>query len=518
MADDDALGPPVEPSFSELAEEPGSPRPASPRRSSVRFTKMITGRQMEIDPEFTRGIALHRALRHRELWTSPEEIRRKNQASKVWNLSKKVSKFDIFLSHTWRTKGRWKVLALMLQTGWLHGMLGWSIGLAVMLCLRRFDIVTDPWKITLVVGGQALSTPLNLWTIVVAQLALLTGVYFSPYLPFNTQMCYFDVACVHQGQSEMFERGIYSIGGCLSVAEELRVLYTSEYFSSLWCVFEIVGFRKLKPHAKLTFSPVFIERSSVICSLIMFAVACSINCVLAFTSLEFRQRYIGVVYVALFLLPMIFVVHTMRFSYRRKRRLVFDLRTFDVDTVTCASDFDRDFILSAMEGWYGSRETFNTFVRRDLREELLSLLPSPRLPCSYAALILSSQVAWVLDLCVSAHKAGYHALGLLRIWISSCAFIVLWYWFAFNSIFYLSDRFAQSGRNWFLDWCKTLAVAGITFFFTAIGFALWMETVRGDGVASLVCFTAFSLLLPCLIVNPIQTCQRRCRGQEDQEA
>eukprot|EP00438_Fugacium_kawagutii_P023806 Skav228153 [mRNA] locus=scaffold2683:337315:338869:- [translate_table: standard] len=193
---------------------------------------MTNMRHMEIDEEFTRGIALHRALRHHELWTSPQEIRRKNQVLKVWNLSKKVSKFDTFLSHTWRTKGRWKVLALMLQTGWLHGMLGWSIGLAVMLCLRRFDIVSDPWKTVFLAGGQTLSTPLGQWTVVVSELTLLIGLYFSPYLPLKTRTCFFDVACIHQGQSEMFERGIYGIGGCLAVAEELRVLYTTQYLSS----------------------------------------------------------------------------------------------------------------------------------------------------------------------------------------------------------------------------------------------------------------------------------------------
>ena len=49
-------------------------------------------------------------------------------------------------------------------------------------------------------------------------------------------------------------------------------------------------------------------------------------------------------------------------------------------------DFDSAFILSAVDEWYTSREAFAEFVRGPLHDELVSLLPSPALPCTYAAL------------------------------------------------------------------------------------------------------------------------------------
>eukprot|EP00438_Fugacium_kawagutii_P001703 Skav220824 [mRNA] locus=scaffold477:38574:39326:+ [translate_table: standard] len=220
-------------------------------------------RHMEIDFEITRGIPLHRALRHAELWTSPEEIRRKNRSAQVWNRSTRVSRFDIFLSHTWRTKGRWKILALTLQTGWLHALFCWFMALAIMLSLRGLDMISDPWKNNLFLGGQRSEVPMSPWTNITAELALMLGLVLSPYLPLKTDMCFLDVACIHQGRDELFERGIYSIGGCLSVTQELRILYTPEYLSSLWCVFELVGFRTVKPEGKLCLSPLFIERSTV---------------------------------------------------------------------------------------------------------------------------------------------------------------------------------------------------------------------------------------------------------------
>eukprot|EP00438_Fugacium_kawagutii_P011988 Skav206719 [mRNA] locus=scaffold967:137519:138976:- [translate_table: standard] len=479
-----------------------------PARNSIRYNKMTRMQHMVTDEEFTRGISLHQALRHLELWTSPQEIRRKNQAAKVWKLSRKVSSFDTFLSHTWRTRGIWKVIALMMQSGWLHGLLGWSIGLAVMLCLRGLDIVSDPWKSIMFVGGQARLTPFNLWTVIFSELALLLGICLSPYLPFRTHVCFFDAACIHQGQLEMFERGIYGIGGCLAVTKELRILYTSEYLSSLWCVFELVGFRKVKPQGKLRLSPLFIERSSLVCAFVMFCFVISYTVVIANTETHVRARYTTVGFIMLALPLLIFSVHTMRFNYREKRRLILDLETFNVDKLICTSDFDRDFILSAIEGWYGSRDSFNAFVQTDLREELLGLLPSPHLPCTYAAIILSSPVAMVLDFCLSMQKAGFESPILLRAFI--LALSIPLFWFCFNAIFYLSDRSAQYAQNSLLDWCKTLAVSGVIFLFDLIGFAWWIQVFRSDEIVSLVCFAAFSLLLPCFILNLFPRCRRRC--------
>ena len=35
----------------------------------------------------------------------------------------KVQEFDVFLSHTWHTKGIWKFLSLSLQLTWIHILL-----------------------------------------------------------------------------------------------------------------------------------------------------------------------------------------------------------------------------------------------------------------------------------------------------------------------------------------------------------------------------------------------------------
>ena len=141
---------------------------SSPTSPAFAVKKMTESRHVESEYEIMRGISLHRALRHSELWTSPHEIRRRNLSAQVWDLSKPVSKFDTFLSHTWRTKGRWKVLALMMQTGWLHALFAWFVGVAVMLSLRAFDIVHDPWQNenSIIAPAEGFPVSYGPWTVI----------------------------------------------------------------------------------------------------------------------------------------------------------------------------------------------------------------------------------------------------------------------------------------------------------------------------------------------------------------
>ena len=501
-------------SFSEQLA-PVEEEDSDPNSLDLAMTRMKEMRHMESDYAIMRGIPLHQTLRRSELWTSPHEIRRRNRSAQVWHLSSEVSQFDIFLSHTWRTKGRWKVLALMMQTGWCHALLAWFVGVAVMLLLRAFELVDDPWKNgSLVFAGEHYTDgPFGPWTVIVAGVSLLIGLCLSPYLPFKTQMCFLDVACIHQGEPDMFRRGIYAIGGCLSVAKELRVLYSPEYLSSLWCLFEITGFRQANPEGKVTMAPLFMERSVAICAFIMWCAVLSITIVHTLTEVEFRQTNILILFAAVFFLPIIFVVHAMRYNYRDKKRLISDLKNFDLDKLRCTSDFDRAFIFSAIDAWYGSREAFRDFVQSSLREELLNSLPSPRLPYAYAAFILSSPLAWVLDTTLDVYKAGLEGEYVFRRCLAYLG-LILWFWCAFNGIFYLSDISASFGRTVLLDWSKTFGVAGVIFLWILTGFALLQAVNRSGSISGLVCFLAFSVLLPFFVLDGFRICRKCRRGNE----
>lgn len=460
--------------------------------------KMLEMKHMEVDHEIMRGIPLHRILRRIEVWTSPDEIRRRNWTERVWNLSRPVSNHDIFLSHTWRSKGRWKVLALTMQSGWFHGLLAWFVGVALMMCLRAFDLIRDPWeKVTLFLGGKAIVVPASPWSVMFGGIFMVMGLCISSFLPLKTKICYLDAACIHLAHGELFERGVYSIGGCLSVAKELRVLYSPEYFSSLWCLFEIVGFRNANPNGKLVFSPLFIERSVVICVFLVWCIMLAMYLVISQVPAAVRQGYMVLVYTLVFFVPLVLVVHALRGNFREKKQLIFDLKTFELQKLTCAADFDSAFILSAIDEWYSNRDEFSDFVRGALHDELVNLLPSPALPCTYVPLILSSACAFVLDMGVSMHKSGTDSQTLC-IFVFAYLSFTAWYWATFNGVFYLSDKTARLFRDSLLmDWAKTLCVAGGVSMFNFVGFAWLQATTRTTNLFQISLFVLCSLLIPC---------------------
>eukprot|EP00439_Symbiodinium_sp_Y106_P012090 s9757_g1.t2 len=59
----------------------------------------------------------------------------------LWQRSKPTTRFDIFLSHTWATSGRWKFLSLSLQFGWRHVLLTWIIVVFVVEALTLLDVL-----------------------------------------------------------------------------------------------------------------------------------------------------------------------------------------------------------------------------------------------------------------------------------------------------------------------------------------------------------------------------------------
>lgn len=70
--------------------------------------------------------------------------------------------------------------------------------------------------------------------------------------------------------------------------------------------------------------------------------------------------------------PIFLLVHLLRFYMSEKYQLLMDLKHFDLRKVFCRTEFDKNFIYSAISDWYGSEDAFMRYVRGPLREELLT--------------------------------------------------------------------------------------------------------------------------------------------------
>lgn len=154
--------------------------------------------QLAVDTEIVRGIPLRESLKNLgRLWRwspldLPEEDRRR-----LWNLSKQVAGYDIFLSHTWLTAGRWKVLTLLLRSGWHMMLLGWFIGalFAILLCFIEVLPMTVHWWVES--EDWNAECPMSWWICCFGTFGSFVGLLGSVYIPEDVskpEICFLDVS------------------------------------------------------------------------------------------------------------------------------------------------------------------------------------------------------------------------------------------------------------------------------------------------------------------------------------
>ncbi|CAE7576100.1 unnamed protein product, partial [Symbiodinium pilosum] len=151
--------------------------------------------------------------------------------SKLWEKSQPVERFDVFFSHTWRTPGRWKVLSLLFQYGWPFTLTCWACVASLVFFLGALGWLPTPLTFHADVLGFKKACPFAPWVYLSGVLTALIGLFLSPYWLFvcHSPKCFLDVVSINQADPDLMERGIYGLGGFLSISNELRVLWSPPY-------------------------------------------------------------------------------------------------------------------------------------------------------------------------------------------------------------------------------------------------------------------------------------------------
>ena len=106
----------------------------------------------------------------------------------------------------------------------------------------------------------------------------------------------------------------------------------------LWCVFELAAYKKVNPGGKITFRPLFIERT--VCVMLASAYCFAALFLIARDVFGPGITTLAVAF-AIFACPYAAGIYLLRMSFREKHQLISQLANFDLEEVHCAEQFDR---------------------------------------------------------------------------------------------------------------------------------------------------------------------------------
>ncbi|KAF4671788.1 hypothetical protein FOL47_001224 [Perkinsus chesapeaki] len=153
----------------------------------------------------------------------------------TYDLSRPVNILDVFISHSWSGSPLWKQISFLTT-----------------LYLREGYIAMFIVVIPLSIGVYVLPSHQELASVLVelvGVIAMCLGVVYGYRLvkKKSEDMVFLDKCCIPQDDPAAKERGICSISVFLHHSSRLMILWSPDYFSRLWCVFELASF--LRAHS-----------------------------------------------------------------------------------------------------------------------------------------------------------------------------------------------------------------------------------------------------------------------------
>ena len=224
--------------------------------------------------------------------------------------------------------------------------------------------------------------------------------------------CFLDVACIPQADPAAKQRGIASLGALLDRSERMLILLDKEYFTRLWCIFELAAFAKragmhrleiVQLHSALTEWSVFL--------LMMLANVHS----LIFTPFSDDGAIVGNVGLASIIVPMMIPQLRATVWANESADAVERLRNFSLDDAQCQGAEDRAAILDLIAKWYTDTSVelppdervrlghhrFEQFVRQDVRLAVEKQHVRTRFSTTTVVMTLFAMCAPMLDVIAS---------------------------------------------------------------------------------------------------------------------
>ncbi|CAJ1349432.1 unnamed protein product [Effrenium voratum] len=245
--------------------------------------------------------------------------------------------------------------------------------------------------------------------------------------------------------------------------------------------------------SKITMAPLFVE--SVVLTLLVgiFAVSAGVWVGAALRSME-EYTVLHILLTSIFSsVPLLGIIHVLRKETRAKRQLLLDLESFSLDRAECLSDFDREFIHSAIDKWYGSAEAFAKYVRGPLRAELLQS-NAATVPSAYLMTCVISIESIQVELFLALVKGGAPLQCILAVLVGLMVGPVFYQLSCFKLMLKLAEKFAEP-CNAILDLLQTFLIWLTTWFLLVICGSATVTLLSRPNVLPLLLLVLFECLV-----------------------
>ena len=335
---------------------------------------------LTMDPSLLRGATADLLIKNRSEIFSSNVLSQKDLAQ-LHESTAIVSFLHDFFSHSWRTARIDKWAALLLYLNAQAAALAMVVGCVSWAMLENLGVVPrllvwymeDRHEMTtgmpILVGFASGVTFLLHWQRIRAFFGL------------GPRYCFLDKVCIDQVNDSRKAAGIASLGAFLGSAENFVVLFSPDYFSRLWCCYELAAFRHLQVAGKqkITFLPLAFPR-------VLFANAVAVAaCCLPHALVPIFGPWLGIdinnastnFYLACTLPGSVLFCWSMYECQRyvdARDMIDEQLENFSIAKTQCHDEKDRPRVEREIAKWFGDGDRdlgiqkFDEYVKTDVRE------------------------------------------------------------------------------------------------------------------------------------------------------
>eukprot|EP00928_Gymnodinium_smaydae_P034021 TRINITY_DN24200_c0_g1_i1.p1 TRINITY_DN24200_c0_g1~~TRINITY_DN24200_c0_g1_i1.p1 ORF type:complete len:592 (+),score=22.66 TRINITY_DN24200_c0_g1_i1:62-1837(+) len=334
------------------------------------------------DPELLRAASLRLVLRRSRTLFSTSAL-----GATTFEMSKPVREIDEFLSHAWRTPGWLKTVALMYYANCRRACI-MSFATTVLvhgLACAGIGLPEEQLGLSYVVGdGDIIAFQFRL-DFILPCLMFMIVIVFGQELPCISQgNCFVDRCCIHQADDQKKALGIQQLGGFLRNSRRLVILWQPEYFSRLWCVYEIAAFHHINSDINGIIELVPLKLPLFSLSLFVYHFCASLAVVFLAPFTVFSEWHATWMYhtlpvqvqlpyflvavftmflFGLYLLPAFFLWKFIEWHMHDRELLLKQLREFSLSKTESSSAADGAILEQKIEIWFGSVANFEHVVR-----------------------------------------------------------------------------------------------------------------------------------------------------------